>query len=73
LEESELPLETEHDFHTLAGMLMAQFGRIPAPADSFDWRRWRFEVLDLDGARIDKVLISDIVSGANDKSTVAPT
>jgi putative hemolysin len=73
LEEAELPLEAEHDFHTLAGMLMAHFGRIPAPADSFDWRRWRFEVLDLDGARIDKVLISDIVSGALDKSNVAPT
>jgi putative hemolysin len=70
LEETELPLESEHNFHTLAGMLMAHFGRIPAPADSFDWRRWRFEVLDLDGARIDKVLISDIVSGALDKSNV---
>ena len=62
LEESELPLEDEHDFNTLAGMLMAHFGRIPAPADVFEWRRWRFEVLDLDGARIDKVLISDLLS-----------
>jgi len=62
LEETELPLEDEHDFNTLAGMLMAHFGRIPAPADVFEWRRWRFEVLDLDGPRIDKVLISDLVS-----------
>ena len=62
LEETELPLENEHDFNTLAGMLMAHFGRIPAPADVFEWRRWRFEVLDLDGARIDKVLVSDLLS-----------
>ena len=68
LEETELPHEDEHDFNTLAGMLMAHFGRIPAPADIFDWRRWRFEVLDLDGARIDKVLITDLLSiDANNK------
>jgi putative hemolysin len=59
LEESELPLESEHDFNTLAGMLIAHFGRIPDVADTFVWRRWRFEVMDLDGARIDKVLIVD--------------
>jgi putative hemolysin len=56
----ELPQEDEHDFNTLAGLLMAQFGRIPHVADAFDWRGWRFEVVDLDGARIDKVLLSRI-------------
>lgn len=57
LEVSELPCEDEHDFNTIAGLLMAYFGRIPGPGDFFDWRGWRFEVMDLDGARIDKVLI----------------
>ena len=61
LEESELPLQEEHDFHTVAGLMMAHFGRIPEPGDYFDWRRWRFEVVDLDGARIDKVLVSDLI------------
>ena len=61
LEESELPLQQEHDFHTVAGLMMAHFGRIPEPGDFFDWRRWRFEVVDLDGARIDKVLVSDLI------------
>jgi putative hemolysin len=54
----ELPLEHEHDFHTSAGMVIAQFGRIPQVGEHFDWRGFRFEVIDLDGARIDKILVS---------------
>lgn len=54
----ELPHESEHDFRTVAGMLMAEFGRIPQTGESFEWRGVRFEVLDLDGARIDKLLIT---------------
>jgi putative hemolysin len=65
LEVQELPHEDEHSFNTLAGLLMAQFGRIPAPADYFEWRAWRFEVLDLDGPRIDKALISRVVHARN--------
>ena len=61
LEVQELPHEEEHSFNTLAGLLMAEFGRIPNPGDWFEWRAWRFEVLDLDGARIDKALISRVV------------
>jgi putative hemolysin len=38
-------------------MLIAQFGRIPQTGEHFDWRNYRFEVIDLDGARIDKILI----------------
>jgi putative hemolysin len=58
MEVHELPHEDEHDFNTLAGMLMAQFGRIPSVADVFEWRGWRFEVVDLDGARVDKIMLS---------------
>ena len=57
---SELPLESEHDFHTTAGMVIAQFGRIPQAGEHFDWRGLRFEVVDLDGARIDKILVSRV-------------
>ena len=52
-----LPGEDEHDFHTAAGMVIAHFGRIPHVGEHFDWRGWRIEVVDLDGPRIDKLLL----------------
>lgn len=52
-----LPGEEEHDFHTAAGMVIAQFGRIPHVGESFGWSGWRIEVVDLDGPRIDKLLL----------------
>lgn len=58
LQVDQLPHEADHDFHTLAGMMIAQFGRVPAVADHFEWTVFRFEVMDLDGARVDKVLVS---------------
>lgn len=45
------------DYHTLAGFMLAQFGHIPAPGEKFSWQGASFEVLDMDGRRIDKVLI----------------
>jgi putative hemolysin len=44
------------DFETLSGMIMAELGRLPGVGDRVDWYGWRFEVVDLDGRRIDKVL-----------------
>ena len=52
-----LPGEEEHDFHTAAGMVIAHFGRIPHVGENFAWDRWRIEVVDLDGPRIDKLLL----------------
>lgn len=57
LGEDELPHEDEHEFRTVAGMMMAEFGRIPDTGQHFSWRGHYFEVVDLDGARIDKVLM----------------
>ena len=37
---------------------MTQFGRIPAAGDRFDWGGWRFEVVDMDRHRVDKVLVT---------------
>jgi putative hemolysin len=51
-----LALPEEGDHHTLAGFLLDRFGRLPQAGDSIDWNGWRFEVLDMDGRRIDKVL-----------------
>jgi len=54
----ELPRERDEEYHTAAGMLIAQFSRIPQAGEHFEWRNYRFEVVDLDGARIDKILIA---------------
>ena len=48
----------ERDFHTLAGFMLSQFERIPAAGDHFEWEGFRFEVADMDGPRIDKVLVA---------------
>ena len=60
-----LPGEDEHDYHTAAGMTIAHFGRIPNVGEHFDWNGWRIEVVDLDGPRIDKLLLQQ-VSGPDD-------
>jgi putative hemolysin len=59
----ELPDEEDHDYNTLAGMVIAQFGRIPHVGEHFVWKNYRFEVVDLDGARVDKLLIARIAAG----------
>lgn len=53
-----LPGEDSGDFETLGGFLMASLGRIPDVGDTFDWDGRRFEVVDMDGRRIDRVLVS---------------
>lgn len=55
--EDDLPGEEEKTFHTLGGFIMGIFGRIPVPADHFNAGGYRFEVMDMDGNRVDKVLI----------------
>jgi len=58
---NELPDEDDRDYNTLAGMVIAQFGRIPHVGESFVWKNFRFEVVDLDGARLKKLVIARIV------------
>jgi len=55
-----LPGEDEHDYHTAAGMVIARFGRIPNVGEHFEWGGWRIEVVDLDGPRIDKLLLQRV-------------
>jgi putative hemolysin len=55
-----IPLEPGHDFHTAAGLVLAKFGHIPEVGECDDIHGWRFEVVDLDGRRIDKLLVSPI-------------
>lgn len=54
----DLPGEAERGFHTLGGFVMHALGRVPAPADYFEAAGWRFEVMDMDRNRVDKVLIA---------------
>jgi len=45
-------------FRTVGGFVMMQLGRVPQPADHFHWNGFRFEVMDMDGRRVDKVLVA---------------
>ncbi len=67
---SQLPGQHQHDFNTAAGMVFSQFGRIPTPGEFFIHENWRIEVIDLDGARIDKLLFEPLPepSDPNDRS-----
>ncbi len=51
-----VPEEEKGRYHTLSGMVMWLLGRMPNTGDIATWENWRFEVIDLDGKRIDKVL-----------------
>jgi len=53
-----LPAEVRGDFHTLGGFIMSYLERIPTTGERFQWDDWRFEIVDMDGHRIDKVLVS---------------
>ncbi|MGN6249559.1 MAG: hemolysin family protein [Ginsengibacter sp.] len=50
--------EGENEFDTLAGFILHELKRIPVTGDKFDWRGFNFEIIDMDGQRIDKVLVS---------------
>jgi putative hemolysin len=53
----ELPSESEGIYETLAGFVMCSLGRIPTTGDLFQWNDLCFEVMDMDGLRVDKVLV----------------
>ncbi|NJL81788.1 MAG: HlyC/CorC family transporter [Chloroflexaceae bacterium] len=53
-----LPMEREAHYQTLAGLVIAMLGKIPTSGEHFEWENLRFEVVDMDGMRIDKVLVS---------------
>jgi putative hemolysin len=53
-----LVLPADRKYQTVAGFLLEGFGSLPAVGDSFDAQGWRFEVLDLDGRRVDKIVAS---------------
>ncbi|WKL14944.1 hemolysin family protein [Comamonas testosteroni] len=55
-----VPEEERGRYHTLSGMIMLLLGRVPTEADVVEWEDWRFEVVDMDGKTLDKVLASKL-------------
>ncbi|MBD2069489.1 HlyC/CorC family transporter [Leptolyngbya sp. FACHB-671] len=53
----EIPGEDRGNFQTLGGFVITQLGRIPTSSDHFEWNNLRLEVMDMDGNRVDKVLV----------------
>jgi putative hemolysin len=58
LQRDVLPQEDAGTYHTLAGFVITHLGRIPTSGDAFEWDSWRFEVVDMDGNRVDKLLVA---------------
>lgn len=61
-----LPREEQSSYMTLGGFVMMQLGRVPVAADHFDAIGLRFEVVDMDGKRVDKVLVHSLPSSGHD-------
>ncbi|MBK9661015.1 MAG: HlyC/CorC family transporter [Chitinophagaceae bacterium] len=57
-EKTEWMNEGEHDFDTLAGFILHELEKIPKTGDKLDWKGFKIEVVDMDGHRIDKVLVT---------------
>ena len=59
-----LPEAGRRRYHTLSGLVMWLSGKLPQTGDVLAWENWRFEVVDLDGKRIDKILATPLADGA---------
>ncbi len=53
-------LPHEDEYETLSGFVMLSLGKVPQTADQFEWHELRFEVIDMDGRRVDKVLVTTL-------------
>ena len=66
LELRSVPDEDRARYQALSGMLMLLLGRMPQTGDTIVWENWRFEIVDMDGKRIDKVLASQVPMPTDD-------
>jgi putative hemolysin len=64
--DSLLTAEERQHYHTLGGYAMLSLGRVPRTGDTFDRHGYRFEVVDMDGNRVDRVLVSRRQNGNGD-------
>jgi len=58
----DLPEDERDAYQTLAGFVLTRLERLPAEGDRFEWDGYSFEVMDMDGRRVDKVLVSKLES-----------
>jgi putative hemolysin len=55
-----LPEDESGAYHTVGGFVMARLGRVPECADTFEWGGLQFEIVDMDGRRVDKVMVTRV-------------
>jgi putative hemolysin len=67
--EDELPGEDQGVFQTLGGFAMHQIGAVPVAGQTFIWQHFHFEVLDMDGRRVDKLLVRPVEMTADRERT----
>jgi putative hemolysin len=60
LEMQMLPSEKEGQYKTVGGFIMAHLEKIPAAGDYFEWEGYRFEVVDMDERKVDKILVTHL-------------
>lgn len=63
-----LPGEKKDAYQTLGGFLFTQMQRVPSVSDHFEWSGLRFEIVDMDGKRIDKVLVTSTRKSSSHKT-----
>lgn len=73
LEINKIPGEEKGNYHTLGGFVVMHLGHIPTAADHFEWQGLRFEVMDMDGNRVDKVLVMPAASDDGTSSSDEPS
>jgi putative hemolysin len=67
-----VPDDERGTYQTIGGFVMARLGRVPKASDHFEWGGMRFEVMDMDGRRIDKVLVNRTQAPKAPKAPKAP-
>ncbi|MCU0375767.1 MAG: hemolysin family protein [Chitinophagaceae bacterium] len=63
-------MDEEQEFDTLGGFIIHHLERIPVTGDTFEWRGFYFEIVDMDGVRIDKILVTNQNESTEDPPTV---
>ena len=63
--------EEPAEFQTLGGLVMELKGGVPKTGDSFAWAGWRFEVIDVDDRRVDRVLVTQTAASTRALAEVA--
>jgi len=61
-------MDDDQEYDTLGGFIIHHLERIPVTGDTFEWRLFSFEIVDMDGARIDKILVNINLTEAVDES-----